>query len=656
MLSNYHKELLINAINNGSAIPESYKDILFPTVHSEYELTYSGKMRKEDILANEDGTFPVPIQIEKVFNEESEPSEWKNMIVFGDNLQFLKTIYANDDPIIKDKVKGKVKMIYIDPPFSTTEEFQSNKGAKAYLDKKKGSEFIEFLRRRLLLAKEILADDGSIYVHLDQKMVNHIRVIMDEIFGKNNFKNAIIWHYGGRMMHNVSQYNRKYDVILYYTKSTDKFFFELPTDEVDFDKYAKNRHEKIHVDEEGRRYLLAPDASMERTIRQYEDEIVDRGRAIDDVWEIRYIRGNAKERTGYPTQKPEELLERIIKASSREGDIVMDFFGGSGTTMAVAEKLNRKWIVCDLGKLSFYTMQQRLLQIAESKDLLRREARYNVVAKSFLTAKLGLYDLQKTFEMEWEDYKKFVSELFEVNLSKVRISGVNFDGKKREFPVKIFNYAKFNNSAVDELYLQDLHKSISKAGVNRVYIIAPATRVMYFADYEEIENTRYYFLKVPYEMIQELHKKPFQKIKQPQSLNDINDFDDVIGFQFIFPPEVKSNMTLTEEGLTVHISEFKSHYIRREDTGVEFNNFETLSAIFVDYDYNGMNFKMSDYYFADDLFPWAGKKQSKEENNKLLQNGFKFNIKRSNLGKKVMFIYTDIYGNDFTEVYSLEVD
>ena len=197
-LNEIDKKYLIGLLESGEQIPEDYKYMLFPSLQEEYELTYAGKMRKEDVLAGEDGTLPVPLQVERIFNGDKHPGfddGWRNMIVFGDNLQFLKTINENKDPLIKDKVKGKVKLIYIDPPFATQDEFQNKEGAKAYSDKKKGSEFLEFIRRRLILAKEILADDGAIYVHLDQKMGHYVKVILDEIFGKNNFRNEIIWCY-----------------------------------------------------------------------------------------------------------------------------------------------------------------------------------------------------------------------------------------------------------------------------------------------------------------------------------------------------------------------------------------------------------------------------------------------------------------------------
>lgn len=226
MINFEEKQFLINLLENNQEILEDFKYKLFPTKQKEYELAYAGKMRKEDLLANEDGIFPVPLQIEKLFNDseyEAFDDDWKNMIVFGDNLQFLKTIYENKDPLIKDKIKGKVKLIYIDPPFATTDEFQNKEGAKAYNDKKKGAEFVEFLRKRLIVAREILADDGSIYVHLDQKMSHYLKILMDEIFGKQNFRNELIWCYTGPSQ--TSRYFvRKHDTIYFYSKN-DSYIF-----------------------------------------------------------------------------------------------------------------------------------------------------------------------------------------------------------------------------------------------------------------------------------------------------------------------------------------------------------------------------------------------------------------------------------------------
>lgn len=218
MLSKAEKDYLIELIEQGKDIPNDFKHKLFPIEQKEYELVYAGKMRKEDLLANDDGSFPVPLQIEKVFNGDAHPAfedEWRNMIVFGDNLQFLKTIYKNDDPIIKDKIKGKVKLIYIDPPFATSDDFSTKEGAKAYTDKKEGAEFIEYLRKRIILAHSILADDGSIFVHLDWKMAHYIKIVLDEVFGKNNLRNEIVWAYNGPGSPGMKQFNRKHDTIFW---------------------------------------------------------------------------------------------------------------------------------------------------------------------------------------------------------------------------------------------------------------------------------------------------------------------------------------------------------------------------------------------------------------------------------------------------------
>lgn len=149
-LTKHDIEDLIERLQKGESIPDDYKYKLFPIKQKEYELAYGGKMRREDILANEDGVFPVPLQVEKIFNGHREQWEygWRNIIAFGDNLQFLKTIYENKDPLIKNKVKGKVKLIYIRSPFATEGEFKNKSGAQAYTDKAKGADFVEFLRRR----------------------------------------------------------------------------------------------------------------------------------------------------------------------------------------------------------------------------------------------------------------------------------------------------------------------------------------------------------------------------------------------------------------------------------------------------------------------------------------------------------------------------
>ena len=652
-MTKQQKDYIINLIQEGKELPEDFKYLLFPTKQKEYELVYAGKMRKEDILANEDGVFPVPLQVEKVFNGneyEAFDDGWKNMIVFGDNLQFLKTIYEDKNPLINGKVKDKVKLIYIDPPFATADEFQNKDGAKAYNDKKKGAEFVEFLRKRLIVAKEILADDGIICIHMDQKMNHYIKILLDEIFLKNRFQNEIIWHYStlGRPK---DRFAKKHDNILIYAKSNNPFF-NINESKVPYSEEYIKSHFK-DKDKNGKQCRKRYDAGKWRTY--YPDE----GMIPNDVWEIPYENSMSNDRTGYPTQKPESLIERFVKAYTKKDDIVLDFFGGSGTTMAVAEKLGRKWITCDIGKLSYFTMQKRILQIQNSKDLEDSKKKYGKKARSFLTASLGSYDLEKTFELERKKYLEFVSGLFEIDLKPFKVSGFEFDGKKDNYPVIIYDYKKYKDSAVDENYLNDLHRNIGKKVGNRVYIVAPINSVDFVDDFMEIDDVRYYFLKIPYHIINELHKKPFVKVRQPQSKSRVNDIEEAIGFHFKRPPEVKVEIKKDESEVKIIIKSFKSSELLSDKTKDEKQkeNFENLSTVFIDKTYNGKSFEMDEALFVDELLPKKKKGQSAEDFQKeleeLVKSGVEITLKSKEVGDKIMVVFTDIYGNDFTQTFTI---
>ncbi len=660
MMNETEKKILIDIIENNDEIPERYKDILFPNYKKESELVYANKMRKEDILANEDGSVPVPLQIEKSFNQTKAKCDWKNLLVFGDNLQLLKTIYENNNEIIKDKVKGKVKLIYIDPPFATDSDWNGSIGQKAYSDKKKDSEFIEYLRRRLILAKEVLAPDGTIYIHLDEKKSHYIKVICDEIFTSFDFK-EIIWVCG--LMGSGNFFPKAHETILCY-KSPNAYF--NPPSRIG---YSKSIIKSLKKDSKGWYYSRGRETSGgTKSLKTYictdpkftkEEAILyaseNKKQPAWDVWmgvnsEManefgdEFVGNYNKDLNSvdYPTQKPDELLKRIIQTSTNEEDLVMDFFGGSGTTAAVAEKLNRRWITCDVGKLSYFTIQKRLLKIENSKDLINEKKKYNKKAKPFITCTLGTYDLKKALELEWDKYKEFVSSLFDIKLKKVEISGLAFEGKKDEELVKIFNYQTFRDVSINEEYLENMHSILQNRIKGRVYIVAPANNIDFISDYYEIDDIKYYFLKIPYHVIKELHQKPFQKFRQPRSKDKINSLEESIGFSFKRPIEVKSKLINKKDIIELVISEFQSKEPENEKTIEEkkLKNFDTLSAIYVDEDFDGENFKMTKNLFAGDLI---------NKNNKQL----KISFDRNKLGKSIMIVYTDIYGNDFTEMYNI---
>ena len=219
----------------------------------------------------------------------------------------------------------------------------------------------------------------------------------------------------------------------------------------------------------------------------------------------------------------------------------MDCYAGSGSAAAVAEKLNRRWITCDIGKYSFYTIQKRLLTIQDSKDILDPKKNYDKQARTFVTVNTGIYDLKKMQELNQEKYIEFVLQLFEVLPQPKTIKGIKLHGERKDgYNVLVWDYWNHKDSAVDIFFLEQLHQNIGKRISKRLYIIAPANAVQFISDFHEIDDVRYYFLKIPYQIIRELHPKNFAKFRQPQSKNRINDLDNAIGFHFMLQPDVES--------------------------------------------------------------------------------------------------------------------
>ncbi len=670
-------DFLIDCLKNGKEIPEIYKYAIFPTKQKEYELAYAGKMRKEDVLADTEEAKPVPLQIEKVFNGKKYPlysKDWHNLLVFGDNLQILKTFNENKDPLVKNKIKSKIKLIYIDPPFGTGDEYDGAKGQSAYSAKKKGADFVEFLRWRLILLREMLSDDGFIFLRMDFHFGHYAKIILDEVFGKGNFLNEIIINRTNKQWEGVNRFNSATDSLFLYSKTQNYNFNTIYRQRQKEAKWI-NAHSpgirhprerkfnnKIYYPPEGRHWTF-----NQETMDKYVKE--ERIRDKDGI--LQYLQSGLEVCTsnwtdipgysstmGYPTENSEAVLERVIKSCSNEGDLVMDVFGGSGTTAAVAEKLGRRWVCCDIGKLAIYTVQKRLIEIDKSKDLENPKKKYSQPAKSFAVVTSGLYDLGKIFALQKDEYICFVKNLFEIEETKTtKIGGVEIDGKKREFYAKIFPYWELKNASIDEKYLQELHKNIGKKIDGRFYIIAPANNINFISDYHEIEGVRYYFLKVPYQIIKELHKVQFKKFRQPQSKSQINDLDEAIGFHFIRQPEVKSEIKELKDKVVLKIQKFESAY-SQDENGEKLKNFESLAMLLVDLNYDGEKFMMANYYFAQDLL--NHKADDEEESEEEIKNEFKKQkeiIKeflKNDCGKEIMAIYVDIYGNEFREVFKVK--
>lgn len=279
----------------------------------------------------------------------TEISESDNLIINGNNLLSLATLLG--------RYEGKIRLIYIDPPYNT-----SNDSFK-YNDSFNHSTWLTFMKNRLEIARRLLTDDGSIYIQLDYNEVHYCKVLMDEIFGSSCFQREIIWDTqvlsGYKTM--VNNWVRGHDSILFYTKSSTNFLFnklKRPQTQEYLDSFNK-------IDENGRYYMVA------HGTRRYRDEAEERGRVFGDVWDdIKSFMQmpTASERVDFSTQKPEALLERIIKCATNEGDIILDFFAGSGTTGVVAHKLKRHYIMCEQMDSQIKIQMERLQKTVSGED------------------------------------------------------------------------------------------------------------------------------------------------------------------------------------------------------------------------------------------------------------------------------------------------
>lgn len=279
------------------------------------------------------------------FDPEGESSHgqelWRNRLIWGDNLSVMQAL--------RTEFTGAVDLIYLDPPFATGTDFYCASREKAYQDTwgRGFSTYLSMLWPRLQLMYDLLSPTGSMYVQIGWEVGAHVQLLLNELFGENCLQNLIIYNYG-KFHHSKERWKRDFDVILFYSKDPRRWTFNhdavldqyRETTEVRFDK----------VDEAGRRYKIV------KGRRAYHQG----GVTPSSVWRLSNLQMNAVEAVGYPTQKTEALLTKILAASSNPDDLVADFFCGSGTTLAVAEKLGRRWIGCDLGRPAIEITRKRL--------------------------------------------------------------------------------------------------------------------------------------------------------------------------------------------------------------------------------------------------------------------------------------------------------
>lgn len=663
------REEAVRLLQQGEDLSPEWARILFPPEKREYELVYHGKGREEDIIAD---TLAVPLQAVRTFGTNGV--DWHNKLIFGDNLQVMKSL-------LDMKKAGKlcnadgtpgVRLVYIDPPFATKQDFRGTEDQKAYQDRIAGSDFLEFLRRRLLLLRDLLADDGGIFVHLDQRRSHYIKVLMDEVFGEANFRNEIVWLRTSSHNFKTKGFVRTHEQVLFYTRGVDYVYNEQ------FTEYGEEQLRRYKKDADGRLYkaenltFSSPNPSRQfewrgtqpppnrswgasrEQLEQWwcEGRILKKrdgtprldglkffledmkGNPLTTVWaDIGRVGNTAGERVAYPTQKPEALLDRVLSASSNSGDIVLDAFAGSGTTCAVAEKLGRRWIGIDCGKLAAYTMQKRMLNLRKKIGNKGPKLR----PKPFTLFNAGLYDFSQLSTLPWEDWRFFALQLFQCRDEPHKVGGIAFDGFRQGADVMVFNHFEHKDAAISEETIQEIHEAVGSRVGSKVFIIAPALTFDFQQDYIEHNSVRYYALRIPYSIIHELHRREFTALKQPADEMAINDTVEAVGFDFIRTPDLEYELGKAKpkgellEQAFIEIKKFRSDAVVREPFQKKGNR-ETLSMVMLDFDYDEESkvFDLDEVQYADAIE----------------KAGWRVAFQPVALGQKIMAVLLDIYGNE----------
>ena len=372
----------------GKPLPDKYRFMLFGD-NRETELIWNGKTGD---VTNVVLPFKTIEHIDEPRSEKELKAQpdlfdletgrqlkgWTNKLIWGDN-KFILSSLKNGALREEIEAQGGIKLIYIDPPFDVGADFKMDIEIGdetlsrepnvleeiAYRDTwAKGQDsFLSMIYDRLILMRDLLAADGTIFVHCDWRLSGKTRVLLDEIFDGNNHLNEIIWCFS-QGAKSKKMFARKHNTIFSYCKNMENYFFNADDVKIEMKSGKTSFGGRLEKDEDGRLYRLVYGSKNKDGETRYYKYYLDEGKIPEDYWiDINSIQSGAVERTNYPTQKPEALLERIIKSASKPGDIICDFFVGSGTTAAVAEKLGRKWIASDLGKFSIHTSRKRLIEV-----------------------------------------------------------------------------------------------------------------------------------------------------------------------------------------------------------------------------------------------------------------------------------------------------
>ena len=387
-------------------------------------------------------------------NYKNLENNWHNLLFHGDNKEILSTLITNG-------FRGKIDLIYIDPPFDSKADYVKKvelRGEKQklsadeqsffeqvqYTDLWKNDEYLQFMYERLILLRELLSEQGSIYLHCDWHKSHHLRFLLDEVFGEGNFVNEVIWESQGSWIEPSNKFPNRHNNLFFYSKNKAKLFNRIY--EKDFSNSVNYKRWSDYIVNDkiyGKNYPKQDsrfNTYLNKFIDEYkrepkEDDVIVNfdGEVLGSIWYLKTVDPKSKENEFYPTQKPEALLERIIKASSNENSIILDCFSGSGTTLAVAEKLNRRWIGADCNKGAIQTTIKRISKIKKQQEENKDNKKENYQNNDILHFRVNNYDFQERFTLREIIFEKYGIE---------KLNDRFFDGTEGEKLIKIVEFNK----------------------------------------------------------------------------------------------------------------------------------------------------------------------------------------------------------------------
>ena len=478
-----------------------------------------------------------------------------NKLYWGDNLHIMRTLPSES-----------IDLIYIDPPFFSGRNynmiFQDQNEVMTFEDIWDGGlpTYQVWLNARLVEMKRLLKPTGSIYVHLDWHAVHYVKAELDKIFGYDNFRNDIVWCYSRPSAPNQKKFSRCHDTILFYVKS-DKNIFNQDAVRIPYSQSSLDR-----AGYRAKASKIAGGVGNEAVV-----ELKEGGKLPEDWWLIPLIKGNSKEILGYPTQKPEALLERIIKASSNEGDVVADFFCGGGTTPAVAQKLGRRWIASDISRIAIEVTKGRILRLLKSEKGTQTSF---AKVPNIEVWSLGFYDADKLQDVSDEEFRDFIVRAYGGRPT----SNEYTSGSKNGIPLLVGDKNRRNQITKKEVlefarYIQGNYE-LNKTGT----ILAWGFSDSAIKAQEALANIG---AEIDFVKIKTVRIGSYEFIEDVVTKN--KEYKNV--FRFVFPPEV-----------VLHITKESGEFSFDFSDSVSLNNGKIIN-IQADFDFDGKFVPSEGYIF-----------------------------------------------------------